>query len=394
MWSGEKIGLTTNKTKTSVSTKSKKRPKVERRICAGISWCEPEDKSLSSVDLDLSLLLFDANWVYLDHCSYQKLKIAGAKHSGDITAAPFPKGAREAVEISTREFRNGFPTCRYVCICVYSFTGQPMEKLKDASVFVTDPNATGSGPDNTKLLAASRLQGQGTCFFVGYLEIKDTVLKDHAECWSFTQCSQLLNTNTRSATSSSNLIRETMQRMVLSEKESPSLRIYEYASFVAANLANVVVLYVSSKKDKNEKDKIKSHALCPSKAVVLNREKDETTTQFFLRICDTLQSSRAADSPVYELPKGVDGENVVLFNGSSSLDYVETCRVVDTKGKLHVVNLCSSPREEGGELLKDIGIRKQSVRVFGGQALLNELYDVVVLGLEKKKEEEDSSKME
>ena len=57
---------------------------------------------------------WDPRWEYLDYCSYQNLKIPGCVHSGDVTSAPFPKGARETVEIDVKAMLKSYPGVRAI----------------------------------------------------------------------------------------------------------------------------------------------------------------------------------------------------------------------------------------------------------------------------------------
>lgn len=68
-------------------------------------------------------MLFDANWEVINHCSYWQLTIPGCKHSGDWTSAPYPRGAREAVDVDFAELTQAYPTCTYLAVMVYSFSG-------------------------------------------------------------------------------------------------------------------------------------------------------------------------------------------------------------------------------------------------------------------------------
>ncbi|WP_371639375.1 MXAN_6230/SCO0854 family RING domain-containing protein [Streptomyces virginiae] len=63
-----------------------------------LHWMEPARKR---VDLDLSVVLFDADWNYAGLCDYTRL-VHGERavvHSGDLVSAPAPHGASEYVDI-------------------------------------------------------------------------------------------------------------------------------------------------------------------------------------------------------------------------------------------------------------------------------------------------------
>ena len=74
------------------------------------------------VDLDLSAVLYDADWNYLEHISYTNLKSAKyrAHHSGDITDAP--NGAAEFIDVNIESvLKYGG---RFVIPSVISYSGQ------------------------------------------------------------------------------------------------------------------------------------------------------------------------------------------------------------------------------------------------------------------------------
>ncbi|MGK0291437.1 MAG: hypothetical protein ACI86H_002905 [bacterium] len=75
------------------------------------------------VDLDLSSVMYNENWEYMEHISYTNLKSDNYKsaHSGDITSAP--NGACEFVDLDIESVikHKG----RYVVMSVNSFTDQP-----------------------------------------------------------------------------------------------------------------------------------------------------------------------------------------------------------------------------------------------------------------------------
>jgi hypothetical protein len=74
------------------------------------------------IDIDLSAMLFDENFLYMNHISYTNLKSdkCRAYHSGDITDAPY--GAAEFIDIDIPSFvKHGG---RYIMMQLYSFTEQ------------------------------------------------------------------------------------------------------------------------------------------------------------------------------------------------------------------------------------------------------------------------------
>lgn len=81
------------------------------------------------VDIDLSAVLYNANWKYMEHISYTNLRSEQyqACHSGDIVEAP--KGACEFIDLDIESIiRYGG---RYVVMNLYSFTRQPYSDLPE-----------------------------------------------------------------------------------------------------------------------------------------------------------------------------------------------------------------------------------------------------------------------
>lgn len=105
-----------------------------------------EKKYGQRIDLDLSVVFYDAEWNMVDRCSYYSTVISGAKHSGDIQSAPPPMGAFEAIDmdlpkLKARGIRYALPTLNLyagreleTCFCSW------MEREKTTSAFKTfDP---------------------------------------------------------------------------------------------------------------------------------------------------------------------------------------------------------------------------------------------------------------
>ena len=84
---------------------------------------------IDDVDIDLSAVMYDADWNYLEHVSYTNLRSSKyqAVHSGDITSAP--EGASEFIDLnlpSILEYGG-----RYIVVSVLSFNGQPFCNLPE-----------------------------------------------------------------------------------------------------------------------------------------------------------------------------------------------------------------------------------------------------------------------
>lgn len=83
------------------------------------------------VDVDLSAMMYNSDWNYVDHISYTNLRSQHdgviACHSGDITSAP--EGACEFIDIDLDSVaRNGG---QYIVMNVISFTGQKFSEMPE-----------------------------------------------------------------------------------------------------------------------------------------------------------------------------------------------------------------------------------------------------------------------
>ncbi len=89
-------------------------------------WKEPEG---SRTDLDLSAMMFDKDWKYVEHISYTNLRSQSyqACHSGDITSAP--NGASEFIDLDIDSAVDY--GARYIVLCVFCFTGQAFAELPE-----------------------------------------------------------------------------------------------------------------------------------------------------------------------------------------------------------------------------------------------------------------------
>jgi hypothetical protein len=86
-------------------------------------------KPTGQVDIDLSAVLYDTNWNYMEHISFTNLRSAKyrAAHSGDIVEAP--RGACEFIDIDIDSVvRYGG---RYVLMNLFAFSGQPYCNLPE-----------------------------------------------------------------------------------------------------------------------------------------------------------------------------------------------------------------------------------------------------------------------
>ena len=88
-----------------------------------------DGKPTGDVDLDLSAVMYDADWNYLEHIAYTNLKSAKYKavHSGDITSAP--NGASEFIDLDIPSILKYGG--RYIVASIFSFSNQPFANLPE-----------------------------------------------------------------------------------------------------------------------------------------------------------------------------------------------------------------------------------------------------------------------
>lgn len=82
---------------------------------------------LSRTDIDLSAVLYNSAFEYVDVLSYYSLKAYGGVHSGDIVDAP--DGASEFIDLTLEKVRA--QGVRYIVMSVNSYTGQPFVALPE-----------------------------------------------------------------------------------------------------------------------------------------------------------------------------------------------------------------------------------------------------------------------
>ena len=84
-------------------------------------------KPTGTVDLDLSAVMYDAEWNYLEHVSYTNLKSNRyqAVHSGDIVSAP--NGASEFIDLDIPSILKYGG--RYIVTCILSYSEHPFCEL-------------------------------------------------------------------------------------------------------------------------------------------------------------------------------------------------------------------------------------------------------------------------
>lgn len=94
-----------------------------------IYWKQAKD---DIVDIDLSAVMYDEDWNYLEHISYTNLKSSkyNACHSGDIVDAP--EGASEFIDLDIESIKTYGG--RYIMLCIHSYSGQTFDTIPECFV--------------------------------------------------------------------------------------------------------------------------------------------------------------------------------------------------------------------------------------------------------------------
>ncbi|MGC4042194.1 MAG: TerD family protein [Armatimonas sp.] len=95
----------------------------------------------SQTDIDLSAVLFDAQFGYQNVVSYYNLKEYGGVHSGDIVDAPL--GASEFIDLSLKKLKE--KDIRYIVMSLHSYSRQPFVELPECFAGWMSRQHPGSG---------------------------------------------------------------------------------------------------------------------------------------------------------------------------------------------------------------------------------------------------------
>ncbi len=106
---------------TSEVSKGSRYP-VEGDVLRMFVWWQNGDQYC--VDVDLSMVYMDENFVETGHIGFTNLSNNASKHSGDIQDAPTEAGASEFIDIDIEKMVSKLKA-RYVAISVISYSGQP-----------------------------------------------------------------------------------------------------------------------------------------------------------------------------------------------------------------------------------------------------------------------------
>lgn len=108
-----------------------------------LHWEEPPN---ARVDLDLSVVFFDADWRHVATCDYTNLVVGderAAVHSGDLTSAPPPLGASEFIDLHIDKLAAA--RARYAVVVVFSYNNVAFDRLRSGFAgLMAKPQGTGT----------------------------------------------------------------------------------------------------------------------------------------------------------------------------------------------------------------------------------------------------------
>jgi hypothetical protein len=121
-------------------------PMMEGDTIRFFSWWKEgivDGNATGRVDIDLSAVMYDHNWQYVEHISYTNLRSSKyqAVHSGDIVSAP--QGACEFIDLHLPSIVNYGG--RYIVATLHSYTNQPYCNLPECFVGWMMRKKPGSG---------------------------------------------------------------------------------------------------------------------------------------------------------------------------------------------------------------------------------------------------------
>jgi len=301
LWRGESVSMAQQLSSSSGSAAAS----VDR-LLVGVTWRTPKRPTgstygyyVASKVLDLSVACFDENFNYLYDCSWQNLAAGGMRHSGDwygqTRSSQGQDRARETVEINFDKLRDGV---KYVAVTLVSYGGDDLSTFDDASAYVANPNAKGTGPGDMQILTAQRIGGRGTTNLACFMDIKTTPGVRSGCTRSrdviVTNVDDTLAIGSRDVRSGARSIAACLKRVV--EARQMTAPLHTLALFQAAALSDrVVVVHGGASRGGDGSESAKTADGGTRTAAAFDRKSDESTFRFFKRVqakCAALESSR------------------------------------------------------------------------------------------------------
>lgn len=124
--------------------------------------------TIGRTDLDLSCVVLDKSFDYVNHCSFTNLRTAGLTHSGDITSAP--NGACEFIDIDFDELPEN---AAYIGLVAFAYTQQNFGDMPEAFLgwMVRADGQSGDVYDARTVRQKVDLTTSGQRVLVGYVDV-------------------------------------------------------------------------------------------------------------------------------------------------------------------------------------------------------------------------------
>jgi len=286
----------------------------------------------------------DSDWNKLNYCDFTKLEIPGAKHSGDMRSAPYPSGARETISLDLPLLKKEYPTCRFVAIMAYVYSGS-LDRLHDASAFVGNPLKAGTGPGGIELISAARLSGKGRTNICGFLSLEEE--RQYFYCVDHT-----LNVQVKTASGSNTHIKTIGQQIM--KGVGKTIKLQTLTSLYSSLISDEV------------------HILHDGGETTLYYNDIDSAQRnfytFFNKINETFNNLKTALKPKPKISEK-EGQKLVIFGGDL-MDHrmIAADNPFYTKtGTLTVVNVCSDIKRVENIKINNIG----TVRLVRGTETLD-----------------------
>ena len=394
MWRGETICL--NSMNRGQIHETAPSPSNKEELLVGITWRElpKNDPKTTRVDLDLSVMLYDADMNKLDHCSYSHLTCAGCKHSGDITSAPYSKGgSREDVLISLQKLP---PKTRYLALICYNFTNQPLDECcSDASIFIADPSVTGNGPGGLNILAAAAMRCKTKNNLAGIVDL-GAATATGLRLRRLVLCDQQLHAVSNNAENTTDALGNQMITCLDASgiRDSPSKPRLSYLAILGSvYLSNTIVVESGGATDSSGSGS--SSSAVRRQVTCYTRKDNEKKSTFFQRIWTDVQQMDPVVVPSYEYMEHVnEGDFLMVLGGELEVGDVtsivrENETLLRNESKKIGGALCVCNIRSNQEVLETSTIEQSTVYIASSNTgdVLNSLLSLVEKCVVKRKEE-------
>jgi len=154
-------------------------------FCVGANWGVIESigflgmKRKVSVDLDLSIALFDANKILLETIYYGNLSSTGIRHSGDDLTGDFYGNDNLDNEVISLDLKQLNPNAEQVVFILNSYKGQDFSSIPFATIRLFE----GTSREVNKVIASYQVASEAK--FAGFVSLILAKLYQRKGEWKF-----------------------------------------------------------------------------------------------------------------------------------------------------------------------------------------------------------------